>query len=241
MSEQQQPTQTPMAPQKLTPARKIGIGLAVVALPVAAAVGLWELKQHDDASNDELERGFKYDDAAMRQIDPAMIGYNEVAQIQTGMQKPTCIALGADEKLYVAGKELVKVLDLKGQELRSFAITGEATAVAADATGRVYLGLRDHVEAFSPDGTRVATWSTLGPTSHISSIAVSREKVYVADSGQRFGRALVYGLDGSSSGELAKADAKAGVPGIITPIIAHGYRGDTRRQSLGRQPRPAPA
>lgn len=217
MSDQQQPVQAPVTPHKFTPVRKIGIGLAVVALPVAAAVGLWEFKQRDDASNDELERGFKYDDAAMRQIDPALIGYAQVAQIQTGMQKPTCISLGTDGKLYVAGKELVKVLDLTGKELRSFAITGEATAVTADAVGRVYVGLRDHVEVFSSDGTRAATWSTVGPTSHISSIAVSRDRVYVADSGQRFGRALVYALDGSSAGELAKADAKAGIPGIITP------------------------
>ncbi len=211
------PQQAPVNLPKISPARRIGIGLAVVALPVAAAVGLWEFKQRDDASNDELERGYKYDDAAMRQIDPTLIGYAQVAQIQTGMQKPTCISLGTDGKLYVAGKELVKVLDLTGKELRSFAITGEATAVAADASGRVYVGLRDHVEVFSADGTRTATWSSLGPTSHISSIALSKDRVYVADSGQRFGRALVYALDGSSAGEIGKADQKAGIPGIITP------------------------
>ena len=215
MSDQPQTTQP--SPVRITPARKLGIGLAVVALPVAAAMTVWELKQRDDASNDELERGFRYDDAAMRQVDPALIGYHEVSQIQTGMQKPACIAMGADGKLYVAAKELVKVFDSGGQAVRSFAISGEPTAIAADVAGQVYVALRYHVEVFGVDGARKASWSGLGPTAHISSVAVGHDRVYVADSGQRAGRVLAYALDGSSAGELAKADAKGGVPGIITP------------------------
>lgn len=212
-----EPTPSPQIPQKLTPVRKVGIGLAVVALPVAAAMGLWQLKQHDDATNEELEQGFRYDDVKLRQIDPALIGYTQVSQIQTAMQKPTCMAMGADGKLYVAGNALVKVFDPKGQELRSFAITGEPTAIAADAAGQVYLALRDHVEVFSSSGSRLATWSSLGPKSHISSVAVAADRVYVADSGQRNGRVLAYGLDGSNAGEIARADVKAGIKGIVTP------------------------
>ncbi len=204
-------------PIKSSAVKRFGVGAAIVALPVAAAVTVWELKQQDDANNDELERGFKYDDAALRQVDPALIAWKEAGQIQTGMSKPTCIAVLPDGRLLVGGDQAAKVLDAGGRELLSFPIAGQATAIAGSRSGDIYVALKDHIEVHGPDGVKRAQWGSVGAGGHISSIAVGEKAIYVADSGLRFGRALIYGFDGSSQGELAKARSADGVPGIITP------------------------
>jgi hypothetical protein len=201
----------------ISPTRRIGIGLAVVALPVAAAVTVWELKQNEDKNNDDRERGFRYDDAALRQIDPSLIGYREEAQIQTQMSKPTCFTVGPDGRIYIGGDRLAKVLDSKGRELLSFQLAAEATSIAAAKDGTIYVGLGSHVDVYSPDGKPKASWASVGAGSYISSIAVSDRGVYVADSGLRVGRVLAFDLEGNRTGELAREHAKAGIPGIITP------------------------
>ena len=198
-------------------ARKFGIGLALVALPVAAAVTVWQLKQDQDKNNDELERGFKYDDTALRQIDPKLIGYHEVGKLSAGMAKPTCMGIGPAGQIYIAGDRLAKVLDSRGAEILSFPLDGEATCIAAGLAGDIYIGVGSHVQVYHSDGKFKASWVSLGVGSQISSIAVGEKSIYVADSGSRVGHLVVFDLDGNRTGELAKENPKAGIAGIITP------------------------
>lgn len=197
--------------------RKLGIGLAVVSVPVAAAFTILQLKQSEDAHNEDLERQFKYDLGSLSQIDPALIGYQQVGVIQTHLQDPTCFAIAPDGKLLVGGAKLVKVLDPRGQELLSFSIPSASTAIAGSADGDIYVAIKDHVAVYSSAGQIKNTFPTLGPSAHISSLALSNSALYVADSGQRTGRALIFSLDGKLTGQLAKADQAKGIPGIITP------------------------
>lgn len=208
----------PTSPSKpISPAKKLGIGLTVVALPIAAAVGVWQFKQAEDANNEDLESGFKYDMAALSKVDPALIGYREVGVIPTQMQSPTCMAISKDGKILVGAANLVKVLDARGQELLSFPVSSSATAIASSPTGDVYVGLKDRVAVYAATGELKATWPTLGPTAHITCIAVSDTAAYVADAGGRVGRAMVFALDGTLKGQIAKADAAKQIPGISTP------------------------
>lgn len=198
------------------PLKKIGIGLAVVAIPVSAAVGVWQFKQAEDKHNDDLERGFKYDDAALKQVDPKLIGYQEAGQIATGMARPTCIAAGPDGRIYVGGDRQVKVLDAKGGQLAAFPILGEATAIAASGDA-IYVALGSHLEVYTSSGTLKNSWTSLGVGSYISSIAVGGQRVYLADSGLKVGHVWSFDLEGNRLGEIAKQDTKASIPGILTP------------------------
>ena len=211
------PNPRPTLPTPHSPMRKIGIGVVLVAIPVAAGVGVFQLQQREQKSNDDLERGFRYDDSALRKVDPALIGYTEVGQIQAGMQKPTCMSVGADGKLYVAGEQLARVMDAKGRELLAIPLTGVATAIAASPTGDIYIAVKTYVEVYSAEGKRKAAWTSLGRDSHITAIAAGDDAVYLADAGRRAGRVVVCGLDGAVKSEIAGQNAAAGIPGIITP------------------------
>lgn len=213
----EQPNPPPESTPKPSMAKKLGLGTALAALPIAAAFTVYQLQQHEQQTNDELERGFRYDDAALRQLDPKLIGYTEVGQIATGMQKPTCLAVGPNGKIYLGGEQLVRVLDAKGALEISFPLSLAATSITASASGDIYVALKTHVEVYSPDGKLKASWVSLGMDSHITAIAVSHDTVYLADAGRRMGRVLTFGLDGQPKAEIARQNTAAGIPGIITP------------------------
>ncbi len=49
--------------------------------------------------------------------------------------------------------------------------------------GRLYVGMRDHVEVYEAQGKRQAVWDRPGPRAVLTSIALSEEDVFVADAG----------------------------------------------------------
>ncbi len=204
-------------------AKKFGVGLALVVLPAGAAVSAWILKQGEDRRNADLERGFNYDIdvKGMRAVDPALVKYKEVGKIETGMDSPRCIAVGPDGPI-VAGDRLVRVHHPEGvllSYLPSFAISGEATAVAAGPDGTIYVAMKDRIARYPTRqlSAVVTEWEPLAKDSHITSIAVSKDAVYVADAGRRAGRVLKFDLNGKFLSEIAAKDDAKGIPGILTP------------------------
>lgn len=194
--------------------KKVGFGVAAVALPVIAGVAVWQIKEADDANNELLEKGFNYDDKALRHVDPALIGWEEVAQLQTHQDRPTCIAVAADGAVIVGGDGLVSIV---GKTPATFAISGKATAIASDASGDIYIAIKDHIEVYSRGGERKAGWQSVSPQSHITSLALTGDTLWLADSGTRVGRVLAYSKAGERLREIAARNDKAGIKGISTP------------------------
>lgn len=202
-------------------AKKLGVGIALVLLPAGAAVTAWILKQGEDRGNADLEKSFNYDIdvKGMRTVDPALVKYKEVGKIETGMDSPRCIAVGADGQIIVGGDRVVRVVQADGRVSKSLAISGEATAVAAGPDGTIYVGMKDRIAQY-PAGqfsAIVTQWKPLAKDSHITSIAVAKDAVYVADAGRRAGRVLKFDLAGRFLGEIAAKDDAKGIPGILTP------------------------
>ena len=198
-----------------TTARRLGVGVALVVLPVGAAYTAWHLKQAEDRSNEAQEKNFAYDDKAVRTIDPALVKYREVGRIETGMQAPKCIITTADGRVLVGGERMVRVLDAKGVPVTSFAISGTPECLAMATDGTIYVGMKDHVEVYSGSGQLKATWAAPGNLARLTSIAVSGQDVFVADAGRRV--VVRYGLDGKVGTEIGRQDAAQAVPGLVAP------------------------
>ena len=216
---------TPLPQKAIAPpmsgAKKLGVGLALVLLPAGAAVTAWILQQGEGRRNADLEKSFNYDIdvKAMRTVDPALVKYKEVGKIETGMDSPRSIAVGADGQIIVAGDRLVRVLQSDGRVSNSFAISGEATAVDASHNGTIYIAMKDRVARFAAGSSSAGAteWATLEKGSHVTSIAVAKDVVYMADAGRRAGRVLKFDLSGKFLGEIAAKDDAKGIPGILTP------------------------
>jgi hypothetical protein len=81
--------------------------------------------------------------------------------------------------------------------------------------GTIFIGMTDHVEVYDQEGKRKDVWASLGGNAVITSVAVSRESVYLADAGNR----LVMGF--TKTGRLhtiiGKRDRKGGASGFVIP------------------------
>ena len=196
-------------------ARKVGLGVALVAVPLGVVGVYRHLEQTTAARNDDLRESWKYDTSAIRHVDPSLVKYAELTRIETGMSRPQAIALDAAGNLLVAGEGLVRRLDSRGMLIQEFAIEGTPTCVAADADGSLFVGFTDRVEIFGADGQRTAVWPSFGERSHVTGISATGGQVLVADAGRRL--VLRCDRDGKVLAELGRRDESRGVPGLNVP------------------------
>jgi len=145
--------------------------------------------------------------------------YALVQTFESGMDGLKGIAIDAQDRVYLAGKDGVRVLDAGGRALLSWRTPGPARCVAVDEGGNVYVGLRTKVETYDSTGKPLASWGKegRGPGEFgiITAVAVSGPNVLVADAGNR----CVHRFDttGDFIDEIGKRDREAGFLGLVVP------------------------
>jgi sugar lactone lactonase YvrE len=202
------------APRKST-GRTISLTAAILAVPIGAAWLYTTVQDSTEERDRGLEQGARYDLSALRQVDPALIGYHEAQAIHPWVTAPRAICVDASGRLLVAGDGVVGIRTVTGAKLADIQTAEAPTCVTGTTDGRVLVGMRDHVEVFSADGTRVAVWPSLGSDSFLTGVAVSGDDVYLADSGRRV--VVRCTLDGDVRGELGRADPARNIPGLVAP------------------------
>jgi len=182
------------------------------------------------------ESAFALDASRLGKTDPKLIRYEEVARFSCPDAAPSRLAIGADQRLYLASSKQVSVLSLTGELLRAIPVSSPARCVALGAEGEIYAGLRDHVEVFSSKGQRVASWESPGPRTWLSGLACGGNDIFAADSGSR--TILRYDRTGKLQGRLGRKDAARSVPGLVAPSpyldVEMGRDGLLRVSNFGR-------
>jgi len=192
-----------------------GVGVLGILIYVTATLMVGGRKADDASRGSGLGEEFTYDLAAYRRTDPALIGYGEVARVATGFKAARGIAVGPAGVLYVAGDRAVRMFDPSGAPAGEFAVDGEPRCLAVTEDGTVYVGLKDHVEVFGPDGRRQAAWPSLGARAYLTSVAVGEGGVFAADAGG--GVVVRYDTAGKVGGELGRKDPARDIPGVLIP------------------------
>lgn len=199
------------------------IAPVLLAALVVGGIALSRFDRSGDAGNGLSER-FQYDLSAYKKIDPALIISRPTAEIPCTLQQSHAIAVGPEDRIYVAGDKKIVVYSADGTPASEMVLEAEPQCLAvagpqAEVPGRVYVGMRDHLELFGPDGTRQAVWSSLGEKAVLTSIAladaVGEKDLFVADAGNR----VVWRLDPSGGvvGRIGRRDPERHVPGFIIP------------------------
>jgi hypothetical protein len=212
--------QNPLTPSQkprrlaLTTKQKIVLGATMVVLPGTVA-GYLQLQKMDSDRNKVLEENQSCDATALRQIDSKLIGYREIARFETAVLSPSAMTVSRKGDVIVAGNGVMHRLSASGAQLQVLTFDGNARCVATDENENVYVGLRDRVDVYDPAGRMTASWSSFGPRSHLTSIAVDGENIWIADAGER----VVYRCDrtGRVVGRVAERDDSRGIPGLVVP------------------------
>ncbi len=195
------------------------IGAVVLAAICIGVVALMKNSLSRDREGRSSKR-FAYDLDKYMAIDPALIHYRKTAEIDPAMKEPRAVAVGPDDRIHVAGDELVRVFDSAGKEVLQIALDGRPQCLAVGGNehafpARIYVGMREHVEVYSSDGIRQATWRSLGDRAVLTSIATDEENVFLADAGNKI--VLCCNTDGKVIGRIGRRDAARNIPGFVIP------------------------
>jgi hypothetical protein len=203
-----------------------GVGLLAVGMSAAQSA-----RTADKAANP-----FAYDVDRLTHTDPKLIQYEQVNRFASLHSQPRRLSIGPGDRLYVATRDGVDVLDREGGRLQSIDLSEPARCVAVAEDGMIYVGLRERIQVFNRQGQRAATWESPGPKAWLTGLAVTESAVYAADSGSRM--IWRYDRSGKLAGRLGEKSVERKVPGLIVPSpyldVALGRDGLLRVNNPGR-------
>ena len=122
--------------------------------------------------------------AAQSSVPAELLKWELVTAFDSEFQTPRAVACGAG-RIVVIGDSDVRVFDEKTNLIKSWSLSKEPSAVDVDAAGKIYVATGDAVAIFTMDGEKRASWSVEGESAYITSIKVSGEAIYFADSMSR--------------------------------------------------------
>jgi len=192
--------------------------VVVVALGVGTAAVLWMDFSGDEGSG--LGEEFEYDLAEFREIDPALVRYRQTSEIPVGLDDPRAVAVGPEDRIFVAGDKAVRSFSPAGDFLTEWIFDAEPQCLAVGSSdhvepGCVYVGMKDSVEVRRTETDPSARWPSPGERTVITSIAVAENDVFVADAGNKI--VWHYDAEGKLLGRIGRRDPDRQIPGFVIP------------------------
>ena len=172
---------------KMTARAKSGITRAEVVIVVAVALALagavWCVARSDffgtRGPHLNPEASFR---ERPRLVPRELVRYKKVLTIPTGLAAAAALAVGPDDRIYVAGDGTVGVWDKAGNPL-SAALTGlgaEPRCVAVGKDGSIYLGVGSGVEVYSSAGRHVRALPQCPEEGLVNRIVLHPRGIFVA-------------------------------------------------------------
>jgi hypothetical protein len=191
------------------------IGVVVVLAIVTAIFALARLDVIGRKGSG-LSDQFVYDVKDLAKIDPNLILYKETpSPIRTGFTNARGLAVGPQGSIYVAGDKAIRTFSENGQLLAEIELSDVPGCLTVVTDGNIYIGMKDHVEVYGSQRKRLASWQSLGDNAVLTSIAVSKDDVFVADAGNRI--VLRYDTTGKLINRIGRKDPQRDIPGFVIP------------------------
>ncbi|UCE22099.1 MAG: hypothetical protein JSV46_07780, partial [Candidatus Aminicenantes bacterium] len=156
--------------------------IAVIVISVAGILYFGYRAIRDNSARNQ-ENPFEYDIERFKQSDADLVHYTEVGRIPLELQNVFGVSIGPDDRIYVSGDNSIFIFEKDGTFHSEIHIADPVFCLSVDRNHDLYLGMADHVEIYDRRGQRKACWESLGEEAIITSIAVAKESVFVADAG----------------------------------------------------------
>ncbi len=161
------------------------------------------------------ENPFEYNIENFKKSGSDLIHYSEVKHIQIDLQNVYGISVGPDDNIYVSGENSVLILNRDGSIQSTLSTDGPVHALSVDENRDLYLGMDDHVEVYDRKGAQKAHWESLGEDAIITSLALSKKNVFIADAGNH----IVWKFDksGNRLKRIGEKNEAKDIPGFVIP------------------------
>jgi hypothetical protein len=156
-----------------------------------------------------------YDVDRFRKVDPALVHYEPAARFRSPYPEPKRIAFDSGGTLWLAAGKRIVALDSQGNKTVEWSVHEEVRSLAAAPDGRIYAGLKDHLEVFDLQGKRLAQWNSPAKRTWLASLAVGANDLFASDAGNR----VVYRFDRSGKliGRIGEKDPARDIPAFLVP------------------------
>lgn len=201
------------------------IGVLITFAIVVAVVALMRL---DTTGKKGSGLGKEYSYEIDTKIDPNLILYEESPEhFVTGFKAARAIAIDSKGNMYIAGDKAISIhgyvigdkgsiaLSSGGDLPGSIKLTDMPRCLTVTDDGKIYVGMTNYVEVYDSRGKRLASWDSLGERAVLTSIAVSKNDVFVADAGNRI--ILHYDTAGKLINRIGAKDKARNIPGFVIP------------------------
>src|SRR5205085_197502 len=91
---------------------------------------------------------FAYDVTQLAKTDPKLVHFEQVARFTSPHEEPRRIALGPDDRLYIANGNYISVLDRQGVPITDIALGSAPRCLTVSRAAELFVGFQDHVEVF---------------------------------------------------------------------------------------------
>jgi hypothetical protein len=169
----------------------------------------------DKTNRPALDPRFTYDVSRFAHTDPALLRYSESAAIPIGFADPGCLAVSADNLIFIGGDKAVKALSREGELQFAVALTQRPQAMMPTSDGRLLIALADHLEAYDHSGRQLMKGEPLGARVFLTSVAAGGDHIFLADAGNR--EVIRCDANGRVLGRFGRVGAKDGTPGFVVP------------------------
>jgi hypothetical protein len=187
----------------------------VVAAVIVAVLAVVRLDTTGEKGSG-LGEAYVYDVKELGKIDPNLILYEESGEpISTGLEAARAIAVGNDGRIYVGGDKAIRMFSPTGSFLREITLPDIPHCLALAEDGRIYVGIKDHVVIYDAQGKRLSAWATLGEGAVLTSIAVGKKDIFVADAANRV--VTRYDTSGEIIKHIGRKDTERNIPGFVVP------------------------
>jgi len=188
--------------------------LVVLAIIIGTVAVVWLDTTGEKGSG--LGKEFIYDVKDLAKIDPNLILYEESADaISTGLKVSRAIVIDFDGRVCVAGDKVIRVFAESGDFVGEIKLADSPTSLTVADDGKFYIGTKDHVEVYNAGGKRLAAWQSLDDDAVLTSIAVYKNDVFVADAGNRI--VVHYDTAGRLINHIGTKDKDKNIPGFLVP------------------------
>ena len=192
--------------------------LAAGLVVVAVVVGIIAVSKLDTTGDKGSGLGpeYDYDVSGSAKIDPKLILYEESGgPISTGFGRARSIFVDSGGSVYVAGDKAIRMFGRRGDLVKVIDLADAPRCLSVDGDGKIYIGMKDHVEVYDSSGKRLASWQDLGENALLTSVAVRKNDVFVADAGNRI--VLHYDTKGTLINRIGRKDKDKGIAGFVIP------------------------
>jgi hypothetical protein len=167
------------------------------------------------AAKSALGPEFTYDVARFQTSDPALLRYEESARFPVNLTPPRNLAVATDGTIFVCGTGGIRKFSSTGKPALTIALDQPVVSLALRPNGEILAGQAGKITVMDAAGAVVAVWSDFSAGMLPTSIALTKDWIFVADAGNR----VVLKLDasGKQTGVIGARDPARNIRGFVVP------------------------